>query len=51
MPVTKQLTIKKSGSTSPASALPRVEPLPDQPQFQAYLKALATAGLRVLREG
>jgi putative transposase len=47
MPAKKQLTTKPSNSTSP---LQKAEPLPDQAEFQAYLKAQARMGLRVLLE-
>jgi transposase-like protein len=50
MPAKKQLTTNRTASTSPTTKASSVEPLPDQTEFQAYLKAQARMGLRVLLE-
>lgn len=50
MPATKQLTTKPDAPTSPTAKSGVTEPLPDQAQFQAYLKTQARMGLRVLLE-
>lgn len=50
MPVKNQLTTKPPKATNPLVPPPAVAPLPDQAQFQAYLKAQARMGLRLLLE-